>query len=114
MTDATFEHSGLATVFGGSGFLGRHIVGALVSKGWRVRVAVRRPDLAAFLQPIGGGGQIQAVPADLRYPAPIAPALEGASMVVHAPGGKAEPGAQTHQAAAGEGAVAPARAAGPE
>ena len=59
MADATFEQSRLATVFGGSGFLGRHIVRALVREGWRVRVAVRRPDLAAFLTPIGGVGQIQ-------------------------------------------------------
>ena len=48
MADATFERSRLATVFGGSGFLGRHIVRALARRGWRVRVAVRRPDLAAF------------------------------------------------------------------
>src|SRR5260370_39177640 len=106
MTDATFEHSGLATVFGGSGFLGRHIVGALVSKGWRVRVAVRRPDLAAFLQPIGGGGPIQAVPAHLRYPASTAAAPQGASLVVHAPRGKAARGGEHHHARPGGGAVA--------
>ncbi len=64
MADATFERSRLATVFGGSGFVGRHIVRALVSRGWRVRVAVRRPELAFFLQPIGGVGQIEAVQAE--------------------------------------------------
>ena len=68
MTEATREANRLATVFGGSGFLGRHIVRALVHDGWRVRVAVRRPDLAAFLQPIGGVGQIQPVQANLRFP----------------------------------------------
>ena len=68
MTEATREANRLATVFGGSGFLGRYIVRALVHEGWRIRVAVRRPDLAAFLQPIGGVGQIQPVQANLRFP----------------------------------------------
>ena len=63
--------------FGGSGFLGRHIVRALARRGWRVRVAVRRPDLADFLQPLGDVGQVHAVQANLRYPASIAAALDG-------------------------------------
>ena len=58
----------LATVFGGSGFLGRHIVRALAREGWRIRVAVRRPDLAGFLRPLGVVGQIELVQANLRYP----------------------------------------------
>ncbi len=111
MADATFERSRLATVFGGSGFVGRHIVRALVRRGWRVRVAVRRPDLAFFLQPIGGVGQIEAVQANLRYPASIAAALEGAAMAVNAIGVKAESGAQTYQAVHVDGAAALARAA---
>jgi uncharacterized protein YbjT (DUF2867 family) len=111
MADATFERSRLATVFGGSGFLGRHIVRALVRRGWRVRVAVRRPELAFFLQPIGGVGQIEAIQANLRYPASIAAALEGAEMAVNAAGVKAESGAQTYRAVHIEGAAALARAA---
>ncbi len=111
MADATFERSRLATVFGGSGFLGRHIVRALARRGWRVRVAVRRPDLAAFLQPIGGVGEIQPVQANLRYPASIAAALEGAEMVVNATGVRAETGAQTYKAVHVDGASALARAA---
>jgi NADH dehydrogenase len=111
MVDATSERYRLATIFGGSGFLGRHIVRALVGKGWRVRVAVRRPDLAAFLQPIGGVGQIQPVQANLRYPASIAAALEGASLAVNATGLRAESGAQTYSAVNVEGARALARAA---
>ena len=111
MTEATREANRLATVFGGSGFLGRHIVRALVHQGWRIRVAVRRPDLAAFLQPIGGVGQIQPVQANLRFPDSIAAALEGASAVVNVTGVTAERGAQTYTAVHVEGALALARAA---
>ena len=111
MADATFERSRLATVFGGSGFLGRHIVRALARRGWRVRVAVRRPDLASFLRPIGTVGQIEPVQANLRYPASIAATLEGAEMVVNAAGVRAERGAQTYTAVHVDGAAALARAA---
>ncbi len=111
MADATFEGSRLVTVFGGSGFLGRHIVRGLVRRGWRVRVAVRRPDLAFFLQPIGGVGQIEAVQANLRYPDSVAAALEGAEMAINATGVKAESGAQTYRAVHVDGAAALARAA---
>src|ERR1700727_360996 len=111
MTEATREANRLATVFGGSGFLGRHIVRALVHDGWRVRVAVRRPDLACFLQPIGGVGQIQPVQANLRFPDSIAAALEGATAAVNATGVTAESGAQTFNAVHVEGALALARAA---
>jgi uncharacterized protein YbjT (DUF2867 family) len=111
MTEATRESNRLATVFGGSGFLGRYIVRALVHQGWRIRVAVRRPDLAAFLQPIGGVGQIQPVQANLRFPDSIAAALEGASTVVNATGVTVESGAQTYTAVHVEGALALARAA---
>ena len=111
MADATLEGSRLATVFGGSGFVGRHIVRALAREGWRVRVAVRRPDLAAFVQTSGVVGQILPVQANLRYPASIAAALEGAEMVVNATGVKAESGAQTYQAVHVDGAAALAQAA---
>ncbi len=111
MTEAAKEANRLATVFGGSGFLGRYVVRALVHQGWRIRVAVRRPDLAAFLQPIGGVGQIQPVQANLRFPDSIAAAIEGASAVVNATGVKAESGAQTYAAVHVDGALALARAA---
>ena len=111
MTEAAREANRLATVFGGSGFLGRYIVRALVHQGWRIRVAVRRPDLAAFLQPIGGVGQIQPVQANLRFPDSIAAAIEGANAVVNATGVAAESGAQTYTAVHVEGAAALARAA---
>jgi NADH dehydrogenase len=111
MTEAAREANRLATVFGGSGFLGRYIVRALVHQGWRIRVAVRRPDLAAFLQPVGGVGQIQPVQANLRFPESIAAAVEGATAVVNATGVKAENGAQTYTAVHVEGAHALAGAA---
>ena len=47
----------VVTVFGGSGFLGRHVTRALAKRGYRVRAAVRRPDLAFHLQPLGDVGQ---------------------------------------------------------
>jgi uncharacterized protein YbjT (DUF2867 family) len=111
MTEAAREANRLATVFGGSGFLGRYIVRALVQEGWRIRVAVRRPDLAAFLQPIGGVGQIQPVQANLRFPDSIAAAVEGATAVVNASGVKAQSGPQTYTAVHVDGASALARAA---
>ena len=58
----------LVTVFGGSGFLGRSVVRALAKREYRIRVAVRRPELAGYLQPLGRVGQIHAVQANLRYP----------------------------------------------
>ena len=111
MTEATREANRLATVFGGSGFLGRYIVRALVNQGWRIRVAVRRPDLASFLQPIGGVGQIQPVQANLRFPDSVAAAVEGANAVVNAVGVRAESGQQTYTAVHVDGALALARAA---
>lgn len=90
--------SRLVTVYGGSGFVGRHVVRALARKGWRVRVAVRRPDLAGHLQPLGGVGQVTAVQANLRYPASVLRAAEGAEVVVNLVGILAERGRQSFDA----------------
>jgi uncharacterized protein YbjT (DUF2867 family) len=76
----------LVTVFGGSGFVGRHVVRALVKRGYRIRVAVRRPDLAGFLLPSGYVGQISLVQANLRYRKSVDRAVEGASFVVNCVG----------------------------
>ena len=73
----------LVTVFGGSGFLGRHVVRALCKRGYRVRVAVRRPDLAGHLQPLGRVGQIHAVAANLRYPNSVEAAARDADIVLN-------------------------------
>ncbi len=59
----------LITIFGGSGFLGRHVVRALAKRRYRIRVAVRRPELAGYLQPLGTVGQISAVQARSALPA---------------------------------------------
>ncbi|MEM9678207.1 MAG: complex I NDUFA9 subunit family protein [Pseudomonadota bacterium] len=87
--------SKLVTVFGGSGFVGRHTVRALAEAGYRVRVAVRRPDLAGHLQPLGDVGQIQLVQANLRFRWSIDRAVEGADHVVNLVGILAESGKQS-------------------
>ena len=107
----TWEQGALATVFGGSGFVGRHTVRALARKGWRIRAAVRRPDLAGHLQPMGGVGQIMAVQANLRYPDSVLRAVAGAKVVVNAVGILAPIGRQTFEALHVEGARAVAKAA---
>ncbi|TDR95896.1 complex I NDUFA9 subunit family protein [Enterovirga rhinocerotis] len=101
--DAIDRAPKLVTVFGGSGFLGRHVVHALAQGGYRVRVAVRRPDLAYFLQPLGRVGQIQVVQANLRYPRSIEAAAAGADAVVNLVGILAESGRQRFHAVQAEG-----------
>ena len=105
----------LVTVFGGSGFVGRHVVKALAEHGWRVRVASRRPSLAFALQPSGRVGQIHAVQANLRYPDSVARAVRDADAVVNLVGLLAQGGPQTFAAIHTEGArviAAAAKAAG--
>lgn len=75
--------TGLVTVFGGSGFVGKPVVRALAQKGWRVRVAVRKAAEAYDLKPLGDVGQIQVVRCDVRSEEDVARALEGASAVVN-------------------------------
>jgi NADH dehydrogenase len=101
----------LVTVFGGSGFVGRHAVRALAQAGYRVRVAVRRPDLAGFLQPLGAVGQIQAVQANLRYRWSIDRALDEADAAVNLVGILAPSGRQSFEAVQAFGARAVAEAA---
>lgn len=73
----------IAVVFGASGFVGRHVVRELASRGWRVRAAVRKPSAANYLKPLGKVGQIEIVQANIRYRPSINMALSGANAVVN-------------------------------
>ena len=73
----------LVTVFGGGGFIGRYVCEALLKAGVRVRVAERDPRKAFYLQPLGGVGQVSAVRADLRRPASVDAAVDGADAVIN-------------------------------
>src|SRR6202161_4971073 len=101
----------LVTVFGGSGFVGGSVVRALCKRDDRVRVAVRRPDLAGHLQPLGRVGQIHAVQANLRYPASVEAAMRDSHAAINLVGILTEGGAQTFDAVQGAGAGSVARAA---
>src|SRR6185437_346771 len=101
----------LVTVFGGSGFLGRSVVRALCKRDYRVRVALRRPELAGHLQPLGRVGQIHAVQANLRYPASVEAAMRDADVAVNLVGILAPSGAQTFDAVPTKGAETVAKAA---
>src|SRR6266508_2652866 len=104
----------LVTVFGGSGFLGRHVVRALAKLGYRIRVAVRRPELAGFLQPIGRVGQIHAVQANVRHPASVEAAARDADVVIDLVGILFERGRQKFDAVQASGAEEVYELGGPE
>ena len=101
----------LVTVFGGSGFLGRNVVRALAKRDYRIRVAVRRPELAGHLQPLGRVGQIHTVQANLRYPASIEAAMRDSQAAINLVGILTEGGAQTFDAVQAKGAETVAKAA---
>jgi NADH dehydrogenase len=101
----------LVTVFGGSGFLGRHVVRALARRGYRIRVAVRRPDLTGHLQPLGRVGQIHAVQANLRFPESVEAATRDADAVINLVGILFERGKQRFEAVQAAGAETVAQAA---
>jgi len=105
-------HGSLVVVFGGSGFLGRHIVSRLVKSGYRVRVAVRRPNEALFLKTAGRVGQVEIVAANLRHADSVEAALEGADGVVNSVGILYETGKQKFAAVQAAGAARLALLAG--
>lgn len=94
----------LVTVFGGSGFVGRYVVKRLAKQGWRVRVAVRRPQEAGFLRTMGDVGQIAIVQANVRHTPSVKKAVEGAEAVINLVGILSESGSQKFQLVQAEGA----------
>jgi len=98
-------------VFGAAGFVGRHVVRALVKRGYYIRAAGRGRELAPYLQPIGNMGQVAHVQANIRVPASIRRAMTGVDHVVNLVGILAEGGRQTFHAVQAEGAGAVAQAA---
>jgi NADH dehydrogenase len=101
----------LITVFGGSGFVGRHLVNKLTSDGWRVRVAVRDPESAKFLKPLGDLGQVSVVAASLLNADSVKRACQGAEAVVNLVGILSESGKASFQAIHADGAALVAESA---
>lgn len=103
-------NTNLVTVFGGSGFLGRHTVRALARAGWRIKVATRHPNRAFFLRPLGAVGQIDFVKCDVADAESVARAIMGSSAVVNLTGILFEKG-QSFDDVQAEGAAHVAQAA---
>lgn len=109
--NATSNADTLITIFGGSGFLGRHVVQALAKRQYRIRVAVRRPDLCGHLQPLGRVGQIHAVQANVRHTASVAAAVRDSHVVINLVGILFETGRQRFDSVQAKGAEAVAAVA---
>ncbi|MEX0760085.1 MAG: NAD(P)H-binding protein, partial [Tistlia sp.] len=103
--------AGTITIFGGSGFIGRYVVARLADRGWTIRVAVRQPERAKFLKPLGNVGQIVPLPCTLLDDASVAAALAGSDAVINLGGILHEQGRQRFDAVQAEGAERVARAA---
>ncbi|MEO9778478.1 MAG: complex I NDUFA9 subunit family protein [Sedimentitalea sp.] len=103
--------SKLVTIFGGSGFVGRYIARHLAQEGWRVRVAVRRPNEAIFVRPYGVVGQVEPILCNIRSDGSVAAAMQGADAVVNCVGILNESGKNSFEAIQTEGAERVARIA---
>ena len=106
--------SKLVTIFGGSGFVGRYVAQRMARQGWRVRVAVRRPNEAMFVRPYGVVGQVAPILCNIRDDDSVRDALRGADAVVNCVGVLAETGKNTFSAVQTEGAGRIARIASEE
>ena len=103
--------SGLVTIYGGSGFVGRYIARRLAKQGWRIRVAVRRPNEALFVKPYGAVGQVEPVLCNIRDDASVRAAMAGVDAVVNCVGILNRSGKNTFDAVHAEGAARIARIA---
>lgn len=103
--------SKLVTIYGGSGFIGRYVARRMAKAGWRVRVAVRRPNEAMFVQPYGTVGQVQPVLCNIRDDASVASVMQGADAVVNCVGILSPSGKNSFEAVQAEGAGRIARLA---
>ncbi len=106
--------SKLVTIYGGSGFVGRYIARRMAKEGWRVRVAVRRPNEALFVKPYGVVGQVEPVLCNIRDDASVRAALHGADAVVNCVGTFRRGGKNNFEAVQNEGAGRIARLAAAE
>ena len=103
--------SQLVTIYGGSGFVGRYLARRMAKAGWRVRVAVRRPNEAIFVKPYGVVGQVEPVFCNIRDDASVRAAMNGADAVVNCVGILAESGKNRFETVQSEGAARIARLA---
>ncbi len=103
--------SKLVTIYGGSGFAGRYIARRMAKAGWRVRVAVRRPNEALFVKPYGTVGQVAPILCNIRNDASVAEAMTGADAVVNCVGTFDKGGKNNFDAVQNEGAARIARLA---
>ena len=106
--------SKLVTIYGGSGFVGRYIARRMAKEGWRVRVAVRRPNEALFVKPYGVVGQVEPVACNIRDDASVRAAMRGADAVVNCVGILNRSGKNSFEAVQAEGAGRIARIASEE
>lgn len=103
--------SKLVTIYGGSGFIGRYIARRMAKEGWRVRVAVRRPNEAMFVKPYGTVGQVEPILCNIRDDASVSAAMQGADAVVNCVGTFDIRGKNNFEAVQAEGAGRVARLA---
>lgn len=106
--------SKLVTIYGGSGFVGRYIARRMAKEGWRVRVAVRRPNEALFVRPYGAVGQVEPVLCNIRDDASVRAAARGADAVINCVGTFDAGGKNNFDAVQHEGAARIARIAAAE
>ena len=106
--------SKLVTIYGGSGFVGRYIARRMAKEGWRVRVAVRRPNEALFVKPYGAVGQVEPVLCNIRDDASVRAAMRGADAVVNCVGTFDRGGKNNFDAVQAQGAGRVARIAAEE